>query len=66
MAVLENEDNDDLSIEMISFLKEQELEAEIQMTIDAAMEIGIRGFTREDAIHVLLEQEKERNVGDQD
>lgn len=65
MAALENNDNNDLSTEMISFLKEQELETEILMTIDAAMEIGIIGFTREDAIHVLLEQEKERNVGNQ-
>jgi len=55
---------DELSSEMIDFLKEQELETEIQMTIDAAREIGLSDFTREDAANTLLEQEKERNVRD--
>lgn len=55
---------DELSSEMIDFLKEQELETEIQMTIDAAREIGLSDFTREDAVNTLLEQEKERNVRD--
>lgn len=64
MAALENEDND-LSADMISFLKEQELEAEIQMTIDTAREIGLSNFTREDAIQLLLTQERESNVGDE-
>ena len=54
-----------LSKEMISFLEEQKLEAEIQATIDAAIEIGLSNFTRADAIQTLLEQEREKNVGDE-
>ena len=64
MAALENRD-DNLSSEMVSFLKEQEIEAEIQMAIDTAREIGIANLTREDAIQVLLEQERERNGGNE-
>lgn len=53
-----------LSEDMILFLQEQELEGKIQTIIDAAREMGIKEYTREDAIRVLLEQEKKPDDND--
>ena len=56
---IEKGDPSHISAEMREFLKQQEVEAEIQAVIDAAREIGLEGYTREDAIKGLLQEPEE-------
>ena len=61
---IENEEPPHISAEMREFLKQQEVEAEIQAVLDAAREIGLQNYTRADAIKGLL-QESEQGSGNE-
>lgn len=50
-----------LSVGMLNFLDEQELKSKIQAFIDAARELGINDFSKEDAIKAIEIEEQEDN-----
>lgn len=57
---MENEDRDqgDISGEMEEFLKQQEIESDIQALIDAAREVGFPDYSREEAIKALVQEQE--------
>lgn len=55
---IENENSPQISEEMREFLEQQGEESEIQAVLDAALEIGLKDYTRNDVIKALLEEKE--------